>query len=57
MAQIVNLVVAFSFFPQNFGRWLGPTNAILPFYDYGLSGGDSQRCGDTETLPAEIEKL
>ena len=32
-----------SFFSTFFGRWLGSTNAILPVYDYELSGGDSER--------------
>ena len=35
----VTLVVAFGFLPPNFGRFLGPTNDTLPFYEYRFSGG------------------
>ena len=42
MARRVTFVVAFGFLPQNFGRWRGPTNAILSFCDCKFSGGDTQ---------------
>ena len=35
----VNLVVAFGFFLQNFGRWQGPVNGTLSFYEYRFIGG------------------
>ena len=39
----VTLVVAFDFLSQNFERWWGPMDGPLPFYEYRLSGGDTQR--------------
>ena len=50
-------MVVFSFLPQNFWRWLELTNAIVSFYDCGLSGGDNQMWQGTQTLLAVIEKL
>ena len=38
----VTLVVAFGFLPQNFGKWWGPTNTTLSFYECRFSGGDPQ---------------
>ena len=49
VARRVTLVVAFGFLPQNFGRWQGPTNVTLLFYECMFSGGD------TQTLPALIQ--
>ena len=37
----VALVVAFGILPENFGRWWGPTNGNLLFYECRLSGGDT----------------
>ena len=37
----VTLVLAFGFLPQNFGRWWGPINSILSFYEYRFSDGDT----------------
>ena len=37
----VTLVVAFVFLPQIFGRWWGPVNGTLSFYECRLSGGDT----------------
>ena len=37
----VTLVVAFDILPQNFGRWWGPTNGYLLFYECRLGGGDT----------------
>ena len=34
----VTLVVAFGFLPQNFGRWRGPMNGTLSFYECRFSG-------------------
>ena len=38
----VTLVVDFGFLSQNFGRWWGPMNDTLSFYECRLSGGDTQ---------------
>ena len=35
---------AFGSLPQHFGSWQGLMNGILSFYEYRLSGGDTQRC-------------
>ena len=35
-------------FAPNYGRWWGPTNGTLSFYESRLSGGD------TQTLPVII---
>ena len=43
-------MVAFGFLPQHFGRWQGPTNAILLLYEWSLSGVDNQISEDTETI-------
>ena len=42
MTRRVLLVVGFGFFPSNISRRRRNAKDILPFYDYGLSGGDSQ---------------
>ena len=39
----VTLVIAFGFLPQNFGRWWGPMNGPLSFYECRFSGGDTMR--------------
>ena len=39
----VALMVAFDFWPQNFGRGWGPMNVTLSFYECRLSGGETQR--------------
>ena len=42
------LLVAFGFLSQNYGKWQGPTNGTLSFYEWifrDLGGGD------TPTLP------
>ena len=36
----VSLVVAVGFLVQNFGRWLGPMNCTLSFYECRLSDGE-----------------
>ena len=38
----VTLVVASGSLPQNIGRWQGPTNGTLSFYESRLSGRDTQ---------------
>ena len=38
-------MVTFGFLPQHFGRWWGPTDGTLSFYECWFSGGD------TQTLP------
>ena len=43
-------LVAFGM-PQNFGRWWGPMNGTLSFYEYRLSGGDTQGVGMLKHLP------
>ena len=35
-------MVAFGFLSQNFERWWGPINGTLSFYEYMLSGRDTQ---------------
>ena len=39
----VTLVLAFDFLLQNFGRWQGPMNDTLSFYECRFSGGDTMR--------------
>ena len=39
----VSLVVTFGFLSQNFGRWRGPANGTLSFYECRFSGGDTMR--------------
>ena len=39
----VTLVVTFGFLSQNFDRWQGPMNGSLSFYEFRLSGGDTQQ--------------
>ena len=39
----VTLVVAFGFLPQNFGRWRGPTNGTLSFYEQRVNKSGVQR--------------
>ena len=51
----VTLVVAFGFLPQNFGRWKGPMNGTLSFYECRLSGGELRDSGDTITPPVVIK--
>ena len=48
----VNVIfsLAFGFLLQYFRRWQGPMNTVLSLYDCRLS------CGNTQTLPAVIEK-
>ena len=36
-------MVALGFLPQNFGRWYGPMNGTLLFYESGFSVGDTMR--------------
>ena len=44
VAQTVTSVVAFrGFLPQNFGRWEGPINVTLSFYESRLSDRATQR--------------
>ena len=43
----VILVVAFGFLLQNVGRWYGPTNCTLSFYECRFSGGDTITCWRT----------
>ena len=33
-------MVAFGFLPQKFGRWQGPMNGTLSFYECRFSGGE-----------------
>ena len=40
VARKVNIVVAFSFLPQNFGRWQGSMNGTLSYYEH--SGGNQK---------------
>ena len=51
----VTLVVAFGFLSQNFGRWCGPRNGTLSFYEWRSSGGDTLSGGDNQNLPAPWE--
>ena len=44
----VTLVIAFGFLPQTYGRWWGPMNGTLSFYECRFSGGDT-------TLPVAIK--
>ena len=45
----ITFVVAFGFLSQNFGRWQGPTNGTLSFYECRLSDGG------TQTLPVVMK--
>ena len=48
---LVTLAVAFDFLPKSFGRWWGPTNVTLSFYECRLSGRDTQRWGGGHLNP------